>query len=160
MLFDVYQLGEDWRHPDPIAILKRGATLCDVRMVRRFPASASDDLDARFYAPATQDEILRRLIHAKVQAIGWETVMLVGTVVVAERSTVKSKTNSFKVGYLCKPPGAAVTIKPGKIPQTKKVVPGASTPSGFDPEDDDFCDLPEGSKLPTTYRPLDPSITM
>lgn len=151
MIYDVYELGEDWRQPDLIKVLQRGPTAADLRITRRFPNSNSDQREARFYRPGTKEQILRVVLYVDVIAIGADGLLLVGTVTSAERNTPKSRLNSFKVGYLCKTPGAPAVVRHKHMVKNQVQRQGRA-PSGFNPEDDDFVE-------PTYYGPLDPFVS-
>lgn len=70
---------------------------------------------------------------------------------------MKSKTNAFTVGYLCKPPGTPVTVTPKQIAQSKAKRAERSA-SGFD-ERDDNIDAIAARLSQTTRGPLDDSIS-
>lgn len=78
MLYDVYNLGPNWQNPDPLEVLRDGPCVADLRLTRRFPAVADSTLEARFFQPGTRDEVMRRLMSAKVQAVGRDSMMIVG----------------------------------------------------------------------------------
>ena len=146
MLFDVYNLGTgEW---DPVDVLRAGPTQGHLKVRRRYPASHDTSVVATLLNPAGK-ELMGPLLHVQLCAMNSTSLLLEGTVVIAERQTLKSKANRYTVRWLCKVPGTPAVLNTTAVQQRHAKLMKELSVNGFHPAYDDVADLQ------STYGPLD-----
>lgn len=129
MLFDVY-----FFTGDPVDSLQAGAKTGELILKG---TGRDNGLMAYLYAPGTKTDMLNPLRHAKLLAMNNGGMTIEGYVTIAERTSNKSKANTFAVRWVVKHVGAPAVLDAKKLQQRSAERLARVAISGFDAADDD-----------------------
>ena len=129
MIFDVY-----FYNGDPVDSLQAGAKTGELILKG---VGRDHGIVAHLYKPGTQTDLLTPMRHTRVVAMNSGGMVIEGRVTIAERSSLKSRANTFTVRWVVKHVGAPAVLDAKKLQQRSAARLAAVAGSGFDPADDD-----------------------
>ena len=128
MLFDVYVYRDD-----PVDALSDGPKTGELVLKS---TGRDNGVTSHLYSPGTKNELLTVMRHVKLVAMNSGSMVIEGTVTVAERPTTKSKTNSFRVQWIVKHVGAPAVVDARRLQRRSASRLARGLALGFDPSDD------------------------
>ncbi len=149
MLYDVYILGAPGDDPLPAMLAK--PTQGQLLIRKRFPTRSDTILIASVVDPGRPNEPLLEMHYVRLVGMTAESMVIEGTVG-RSRGQQKSKVEHIKERWLCKAPGAKVTVDAATLRRSKSNLTQAMAIDPFHPLWDDVADERQ-------YGPLDGSIT-
>lgn len=150
MLYDVYLLGSKGEDPLPAMLAKPTRGQLIIR--KRFPARSDTALNALLMDPAKLDgDPVMEMHYIRLVGMTAESMVIEGTVGHSFGKSFKSKVEHYQQRWLCKAPGAKVTVDAEALRRSKGKLAQAVAANPFHPIWDDLPDQ-------TAYAPLDPSI--
>lgn len=129
MLFDVY-----FYTGDPVDSLQAGAKTGELILKG---TGRDHGVVAHLFAPGTKTDILTPMRHARLVAMNSGGMTIEGNVTIAERSSNKSRANTFTVRWIVKHVGAPAILDAKKLQLRSAARLASAQASGFDPADDD-----------------------
>jgi putative SOS response-associated peptidase YedK len=150
VLYDVYILGSKGEDPLPAMLAKPTQGQLIIR--KRYPARSDTALNALLMDPAKPGaDPLMEMHYIRLVGMTDASMVIEGTVGHSFGKSQKSKVEFFKQRWLCKAPGAKVTVDVAALRSSKGKLAQAIAADPFHPIWDDLPDQ-------TAYGPLDPSI--
>lgn len=150
MLLDIYILGS--KDSDPLPAMLAKPTQGQLIIRKRYPARSDAALNAFLMDPAKPDgDPLMEMHYIRLVGMTAESMVIEGTVGHSFGKSFKSKVEFFKQRWLCKAPGAKVTVDAADLRRSKASLQKAMDANPFHPIWDDLPDQ-------AAYGSLDPSI--